>query len=56
MKDKGHFWCSIIKSGLRLFACIWVIAISSCIPLSILATGLGFAELVGILEEIFDKR
>lgn len=59
MKDKGHFWCSIIKSAIRILACglaVEVAYIDSVGAVVFLATGLGLAELVGILEEFLDKR
>ena len=53
MKDKGHFYISLAKSVIRIFGCLlsWKKK-----KLSILAAGLAAAELLGIAEEVFDKR
>jgi len=53
MKDKRHFWCSIIKSILRMGACVYAMTTGSVLHL---ALGFLVAEGVGILEEIFDRR
>ena len=53
MKDKGHFYISLIKSTIRIAGC--ALALAGVNPLVLPATLL-FAELLGILEELFDKR
>ena len=53
MKDKGHFWISIIKSIIRIGFCIWAISANSLV---LLAFGIIGAEIFGILEEVLDKR
>ena len=56
----NHFKISIIKSILRIISCVsaFIFAIFNLpVPgLCILGGGLAIAELLGILEEIFDKR
>lgn len=55
----NHFSISMIKSCLRIFSSIlgfgllWVNVFAS---IMVLAAGYGIAEILGILEEIFDKR
>ena len=55
----NHFSISMIKSCLRIFSSIlafgllWVNIFAS---IMVLAAGYGIAEILGILEEIFDKR
>jgi Na+/serine symporter len=56
MKDKGHFYTSIIKSILRIGISVSVFIISNDMAVKILATGFGVAEIVGIIEEIADRR
>lgn len=51
MNDKGHFLISVAKSAIRIISCI--IALKSIIVLPI---GFLIAEILGILEEVFDKR
>lgn len=53
MNSKGHLIISITKSSLRIVSCIISIMIGSFEPLVI---GFGGAELLGILEELVDKR
>jgi hypothetical protein len=53
MKDKGHFYISIIKSILRISGCIICIITNNIIPIAI---SFGIAEIFGIAEEIVDKR
>jgi len=53
MNDKAHFWISIFKSNIRIGAAIVAAYMNN---LLILCIGLGIAELLGIAEEIFDKR
>lgn len=55
----NHFSISMIKSCLRIFSSIlafgllWINIFAS---IMVLAAGYGIAEILGILEEIFDKR
>ena len=53
MGSLGHFLVSLGKSILRIGACIWA-AVSK--DIAVLAIGFLIAELLGILEEIVDKR
>ena len=56
----NHFNISLIKSLLRIVGCIVALflGIFNCIIPSVivLSSSLGLAEVLGILEEIFDKR
>lgn len=53
MNSLGHFLVSLGKSILRIGACVWA-AVSKDVV--VLAVGFGIAELLGILEEVVDKR
>lgn len=53
MKDKGHFYISLSKSLIRIAGC--VLAIAGTGILSVPITFL-LAEVLGIAEEVFDKR
>jgi len=54
MRDKGHFIISIAKSALRILACIVLLVDTSSI---LFFSGMFlFAELLGIFEELADKR
>lgn len=53
MNSKGHLYVSISKSLLRIGGCIWALVQASIAPLAIL---LLVAEMLGILEELVDKR
>lgn len=53
MNSKGHLFISITKSGLRILSCILSIILKSFTPLAI---GFGVAEILGVLEELVDKR
>jgi len=53
MGSKGHFWLSMVKSGIRIIAGGLCIATSN---IYVLAIGFIGAELLGILEELFDER
>lgn len=52
MNDFGHFIISLIKSILRIIGCI--LAVIYSIKLGFLLFGI--AEILGIAEEIVDKR
>ena len=53
MNRKFHFGCSFIKSIMRISACY--LALSSG-DWTIMAIGLGGAEILGIIEELGDRR
>ena len=53
MKDKGHFYISLSKSLIRIAGC--VLALAGAGILSVPITFL-LAEVLGIAEEVFDKR
>lgn len=53
MNSKGHFYTSLIKSGIRLAACILAVEFKDFTHLAI---GFFIAELLGVFEEILDKR
>ena len=53
MNSKGHLLISIAKSTLRIGACCWSISTCSSFPLAI---GFLAAEVLGIAEELVDKR
>lgn len=53
MKDKGHFITSIIKSGIRIASCVYLILTWNFIWF---AFGFGVAELLGVVEELLDDR
>ena len=53
MNSFGHLTVSIAKSALRIGACIWCICTGTVLPLAI---GFLAAEVLGIVEELVDKR
>jgi hypothetical protein len=53
MNSKWHLYISFIKSAIRIIACALSLILQS---LSVLAAGMLLAELLGVLEEIGDKR
>lgn len=53
MNSKGHLIISLAKSGIRLISGIISIISLSVLPLAI---GIAVAELLGIAEELVDKR
>lgn len=53
MNSLGHLLISIFKSILRIGACIWTLCTGTIIPLAI---GFLAAEVLGIAEELVDKR
>ena len=53
MNSMGHLLVSIAKSVLRMGACAWCIYTGNVVPLAI---GLLAAEVLGIVEELVDKR
>lgn len=53
MNSTGHLLVSIAKSVLRIGACAWCMATNS---VAALAVGFLAAEILGIVEELVDKR
>jgi hypothetical protein len=53
MNSKGHLTISLVKSGVRIVGCGIGIALSS---LTVVASALILAELLGVAEELVDKR
>lgn len=53
MNSKGHLFISIAKSAVRIGACGWALVSGRIIPL---AAGFLAAEVLGIAEELVDKR
>lgn len=53
MNSKGHLFISILKSGIRIISA--GVAIAS-LNIMILASGILIAEILGIAEELVDKR
>lgn len=53
MNDKGHFLISMIKSGVRILGSVIAIKKRST---AVLASALLGAEILGIAEELVDKR
>ena len=53
-KDPGkrHFYLSLVKSVLRIGACVFAYFYSHDLPIQVLSGGLLVAELVGIAEEL----
>ena len=55
MKKLGHFGISMIKSVIRIAACVFVIPFVS-FPLQLFALGILIAEVLGIYEEIVEEK
>ena len=53
MNSFGHLFVSIAKSVIRIVSCSWSIYGGEIMPLAI---GLLAAEVLGIVEELVDKR
>ena len=53
MKDKGHFITSLIKSGIRIASCVYLIFTWN---FPMFAYGFAVAELLGVAEELLDGR
>lgn len=53
MNSTGHLVISIAKSALRIGSCIYCMATGLLWPL---AAGFLVAEVLGVLEELVDKR
>jgi len=53
MNDKAHFYISLLKSILRIAGCVMAIACSKIMPFVWMFL---LAEILGIFEEVFDKR
>lgn len=59
MNSKGHFWLSMIKSGIRIVSCLGAGVISIyniSTGFFVLVAGLAFSEAFGLVEEFVDKR
>ena len=60
MNSKGHLYCSIVKSILRIGGCVASVLILATdnleLSISVLAGTLAFAECLGIFEELLDRR
>ena len=54
VKDKGHFIISILKSAVRILACVVLLVDTS--KILFFSSMFLFAELFGIAEELADKR
>ena len=53
MNSIGHLLVSVAKSILRMGACVWCLSAGTVLPL---AVGFLAAEILGIVEELVDKR
>ena len=53
MNSTGHLLVSVAKSILRMGACVWCLYTGTVLPL---AVGFLAAEILGIVEELVDKR
>lgn len=53
MNSIGHLVVSILKSIVRIGSCGWTLFTGAIIPM---AVGLIVAEVLGIVEELVDKR
>ena len=53
MNSKGHLFISVSKSIVRIGSCVWSLISGKVTPL---AVGFLGAEVLGILEELVDKR
>lgn len=53
MNSKGHLYASLVKSAIRILACGITVATGNVV---VLAFGFLGAELLGVAEELFDKR
>lgn len=56
MNSKGHLICSLLKSLLRILGTISVIVRADNVSLLILGWTFFLAEILGIVEEVVDKR
>ena len=53
MNSKGHLFISIAKSGIRIISAGFAIFTKN---ITVLASGILIAEILGIVEELVDKR
>lgn len=53
MNSKGHLYISLLKSAIRIIGCVSTLVTKDIV---LLAVAFGFAELLGVLEELADKR
>ena len=56
MKSKSHFYISLAKSLIRLSGAAYCVFFPSMEGLVVLGGMLFTAEILGILEEVWDKR
>lgn len=49
----NHFNISLVKSIIRILSCFWAMG---SLSVFVLAAGFAIAEVLGILEEIYDAR
>lgn len=57
MGSKGHFYISLSKSIIRVVACFGaLVVVDLTSDITILAGGFLVAELLGVAEELVDKR
>ena len=55
MNDKGHFYVSLAKSAIRILGCILAMLFYDQ-GLKIIIGSFLVAEILGVAEEVFDKR
>jgi len=53
MKSKGHAYVSFAKSAIRLLGCVICVITKSLV---VLAVAFGIAEVLGVVEELVDRR
>lgn len=53
MNSKWHMYVSFVKSIIRIAGCVFSLIFNNWL---VLAIGLGVAEVLGVLEEVGDKR
>jgi hypothetical protein len=53
MKSKGHLLISLIKSVIRIISCVIAYLMHTW---EVIAIGFVIAELLGVIEELVDKR
>lgn len=53
MNSKWHLYISFVKSATRIIACMLSLVLQS---VTVLATGMLVAEILGVLEEVGDRR
>ena len=53
MNSKGHLFCSVAKSAMRIISCIVTLYVKD---INVMVLGFLGAEVLGVAEELFDKR